>query len=210
MTNEQESEEVQRFKATKIEAEQGDADAQWELGYMYAEGRGVEKNDKEAAKWFQKAAEQGDADAQYELGRLYAKGKGVEKNDKEAAKWFRKAAEQGRAKAQWELGQMYYEGKGVDQDYEKAMEWIRKAAETDKGLLDDAQVKLGKISVEAEKRIREAAEKGDLKAQVKLGEICRRDGDYSEAIKWFSKANEQLEAMTREKENENERRRNDE
>ena len=162
MTNEQESKEVQRFKATKIEAEQGDADAQWELGYMYAEGRGVEKNDKEAAKWFRKAAEQGDAVSQYELGRLYAK------------------------------------GKGVDQDYEKAMKWIRKAAETDKGLLDDVQVKLGKISVEAEKRIREAAEKGDLKAQVKLGNICRRYGDYSEAIKWFSKANEQLEAMTRE------------
>ncbi len=192
MTNEQESKEVQRFKATKIEAEQGDAFAQWELGYMYAEGRGVEKNDKEAAKWFRKAAEQGDAVSQYELGRLYAKGKGVEKNDKEAAKWFRKAAEQGRAKAQWELGQMYYEGKGVDQDYEKAMKWIRKAAETDKGLLEDAQVKLGKISVEAEKRIREAAEKGDLKAQVKLGKICQRDGDYSEAIKWYRKAIDQL------------------
>ena len=194
MTNEQESEEVRRFKETKIKAEQGDAEAQWELGCMYAEGEGVSQDYEKAAKWFRKAAEQGYAVSQYELGRMYAKGQGVEKNDKEAAKWFRKAAEQGRAKAQWELGQMYYEGKGVDQDYEEAMKWIRKAAETDKGFLDDAQVKLGKISVEAEKRIREAAEKGDLKAQIRLSKICEICGDYGEAIKWLEKATEQLKA----------------
>ena len=209
MTNEQESEEVRRFKSTRKEAEQGDADAQYELGCMYAEGEGVEKNEVEAAKWFQKAAEQGDAASQYELGKMYREGEGVTQDYVEAAKWYRKAAEQGLAKAQWELGCMYAEGKGVDQDYEKAAKWFRKAA-TDKGFRDDAQDKFGKISVDEEKRIREAAEEGDIKAQIKLGRICAIYGDYEEAIKWYRKANEQLEAKIREKENENERRRNDE
>lgn len=193
MTNEQESEEVRRFKETKIKAEQGDADEQYELGCMYAEGEGVPQDYAEAAKWFQKAAEQGDAGAQYSLAKMYRKGQGVEKNDKEAAKWFRKAAEKGLAKAQWELGCMYAEGKGVDQDYEKAAKWFRKVA-TDKEFRDYAQDKLDKISVETEKRIREAAEKGDLGAQIKLGEICAMYGDYREAIKWLKRANEQSKA----------------
>ena len=58
-------------------AEQGDADAQYILGYMYAEGRGVPQDDKQAVSWFQKAAEQGDADAQNNLGVMYENGRGV-------------------------------------------------------------------------------------------------------------------------------------
>ncbi|MCH9750275.1 MAG: sel1 repeat family protein, partial [Proteobacteria bacterium] len=53
-------------------ADQGDADAQYSLGLMYAKGDGVLKDYKQAAKWYQKAADQGDADAQYILGLMYA------------------------------------------------------------------------------------------------------------------------------------------
>ena len=42
-------------------AEQGDADAQCNLGQCYAEGVGVDKDPAEAVKWFRKAAEQRDA-----------------------------------------------------------------------------------------------------------------------------------------------------
>ena len=82
-------------------AEEGDADSQYNLGWMYKNGRGVEKDDKKAVKWVRKAAEQGIADAEYNLGVSYAEGSGIEQDDKEAAKWYRKAAEQGdeRAKA---------------------------------------------------------------------------------------------------------------
>ncbi len=46
----------------------------------------VEKDEKKAIEWYQKAADQGDASAQYNLGVCYANGGGVEKNDRMAAK----------------------------------------------------------------------------------------------------------------------------
>ena len=45
-------------------ADQGHAEAQFNLGVMYDEGRGVPQSDKEAAMWYRKAADQGHADAQ--------------------------------------------------------------------------------------------------------------------------------------------------
>jgi hypothetical protein len=50
-------------------AKQGDAPARFYVGWMYANGRGVSKNDAEAAKWYRLAANQGIASAQYCLGR---------------------------------------------------------------------------------------------------------------------------------------------
>jgi len=44
-------------------AEQRHADAQYNLGLMYANGQGVPKNYKTAVKWYKLAAEQGDADS---------------------------------------------------------------------------------------------------------------------------------------------------
>jgi len=81
-------------------AEQGNADAQNWLGFMYQNGRGVAQDDKEAVKWYRKAAEQGHAYGQSNLGVMYANGSGVAKDDKEAVKWYRMAAEQGHAYAQ--------------------------------------------------------------------------------------------------------------
>lgn len=51
----------------RLAAEQGYADAQFRLGLMYAEGRGVAKDDAEAVRWYQLAAAQGHAGAQFNL-----------------------------------------------------------------------------------------------------------------------------------------------
>ena len=51
-------------------AEQEKADAQYNLGYMYAEGRGVAQDDAEAMKRYLKASEQGDAEAAQALQEL--------------------------------------------------------------------------------------------------------------------------------------------
>ena len=104
-------------------AEQGDAHAQHNLGFMYFKGWGVTQDYKEAAKWFRKAAEQGEARSQGLLGTLYASGRGVPEDYKEAVKWLRKAAEQGEARAQGLLGSMYEGGNGVPQDYVQAHMW---------------------------------------------------------------------------------------
>ena len=88
-------------------AEQGDAVAQNELGSRYYAGRGVERDDAEAARWTRLAAAQGYAPAQYNLGLLHFRNRGVAGNDAEAARWYRAAAEQGYAPAQAGLGYLY-------------------------------------------------------------------------------------------------------
>ena len=87
-------------------AEQGDANAQRELGCCYENGEGVPKNMAEAVKWYRKAAEQGDSQAQFCLGFCYDSGNGVSKDIGEAVKWYRKAADQGNASAQCALQQI--------------------------------------------------------------------------------------------------------
>jgi len=108
-------------------ADKGIAPAQYQLGTLYAEGKGVEQNDAIAALWFERAANQGDAAAQYNLGASYIEGLGVKKDEAEAAKWFRKAADQRMAFAQLNLGMLYASGRGVPQDNVEALKWIELA-----------------------------------------------------------------------------------
>ena len=76
-------------------AEQGEAEAQYNLGLMYANGRGVPENDAEVVKWFRIAAEQGFAPAQNDLGLMYANGTGGPQDDVLAYAWLNLAVEQG-------------------------------------------------------------------------------------------------------------------
>ena len=76
-------------------ARAGDAAAQFYLGEMYEDGRGVPQNDAEAAKWYRKSAEQGDATAQFNLGFIYGEGEGVPQDYVQAHMWSNLAAAQG-------------------------------------------------------------------------------------------------------------------
>ncbi len=109
-------------------AEQGYADGQNDLGYMYRKGLGVTQDYAEAVKWYRKAAEQGNASGQNNLGYMYDEGLGVPQDYAEAVKWYRKAAEQGKAYGQYDLGMMYYNGTGVPKDLNEAKKWFQKAA----------------------------------------------------------------------------------
>ena len=109
-------EEVEAFEGAKAKAEQGDAKAQFNLGYLYYNGEGVTKDFVQAVSWWRKAADQGNAPAQFNLGNSYANGEGVTKDQVEAVSWWRKAAEQGDAKAQFNLGYCYANGEGVTKD----------------------------------------------------------------------------------------------
>jgi TPR repeat protein len=120
------------FKEFRLSAQQGDASAQFFIGWMYANGKGVLKNDNAAVEWIRKAAEQGYADAQTSLGVKYFNGEGVLTDYKEAIKWFSKAANQEDAKAQLKLGIAYAIGTGVQKDLNKAKYWAEKAYENGK------------------------------------------------------------------------------
>ena len=73
--------------------------AQYFLARMYADGRGLEKNPAEAAKWFRKAAEKGVPEAQFRLGKLYEHGVGVPQDMEYAYGWYGVSAHLGNAKA---------------------------------------------------------------------------------------------------------------
>ncbi|SOD42673.1 tetratricopeptide repeat protein [Nitrosovibrio sp. Nv4] len=87
-------------------AAQGYADAQFNLGLMYANGEGVAKDPAKAVELFQKAADQGNVDAQNNLGVMYYAGEGVPRDEAKAKEWFKKAAAQGNADAQANLDAM--------------------------------------------------------------------------------------------------------
>ena len=76
-------------------AEQGDANAQLNVGLMYDAGQGVSVDHARAAEWYRKSAESGLAAAQYNLGLLYRDGEGVEQNQQLSSDWLGRAADQG-------------------------------------------------------------------------------------------------------------------
>ncbi len=111
-------------------AEQGSAEAQSKLGYMYDYGQGVPEDNEEAIRWYTLAAEQGQANAQFNLGFMYYLGSGIPEDGAEAARWFKLAAEQEDAYAQYLLGALYDEGgPNLPVDYGEAARWYHRAAE---------------------------------------------------------------------------------
>jgi len=83
------------FEIWKSLAEQRNAEAQINLGRMYANGRGVSQDYKEAVKWYQLAGEQGDTDAQFNLGVMYDEGQGVDQDYVLAHMWYNLAGSSG-------------------------------------------------------------------------------------------------------------------
>tara|TARA_B100000315_G_scaffold198006_1_gene189426 strand:- start:858 stop:1883 length:1026 start_codon:yes stop_codon:yes gene_type:complete len=165
----------------RLAAEQGDANAQYNLGWMYHEGTEVSLDDKEAVKWWKLAAEQGDAGAQYNLGWMYYEGEGVHQDYKEVVKWWRLAAEQGHKQAQFSLGVMYDNGTGVPQNYKEAVKWWRLSAEQgdagaqyNLGWMYHEGTKIPRDDKEAAKWWKLAAEQGDANAQFSLGWLSHK------------------------------------
>jgi len=111
-------------------AEHGNAGAQYYLGIMYENGRGVKRDTAEALRWYRKAADQNFAVAQINLGTMYENGEGVERDYDEASRWYRKAAEQGVAIAQNLLGVwLSTHPARTKTDFVEAHMWFSKAAD---------------------------------------------------------------------------------
>ncbi|MFO1319149.1 MAG: tetratricopeptide repeat protein [Burkholderiales bacterium] len=182
-------------------AENGQAVAQYILGWLYQNGEGVTRDVTESAKWYRKAAEKGHEDAQYAIGLYCLSGEGVAKDPAEAARWFRKAAERGKPGAQYLLGYLLSRGEGLDRNEAQAVDWYRKAA--DQGYMD-AQYAYGlalsrgagiaKDEPEANQWLRKAAEQGQIEAAYLLGWNYDKGigvlPDYAESAKWYGVAAE--------------------
>jgi TPR repeat protein len=104
-------------------AEQGNAPAEYDLGSLYQEGRGVAIDMAKAAEWTGRAAEAGLAEAQVEYGVMLYKGEGVVPDEVRAAKFFRLSADQGNPVAQNRLARLYANGAVVGSDPVQAAKW---------------------------------------------------------------------------------------
>ncbi len=147
-------------------AEAGDADAQFELAWAYANGLNTDQSYEEAARWLQFASDQGNAKAQYYLGLYYYFGHGLEQNPVAAFNWFRSSALQGVPEAQYMLGRMYLNGDGVSANQEEALKWLYLADEkgvTEAGLLISGSNDLASPNVQNHPLF-EYAKQGNLEA----------------------------------------------
>jgi len=149
---------AQKYFYAKRAAERGNARAQFDLGLMYANGDGVEKNEALALMWFnraaqnnfskalnvtkvatvnetsqkfkfaQEAAKRGDARAQFDLAMMYKNGEGVTRNERLAFNYFHKAARKNHSEAKFQMGLCFAEGKGVKKQSQLARYWFKLAA----------------------------------------------------------------------------------
>ena len=157
------------------EANAGNQQAQRNLGVIYDQGLGVNKDPAQAALWFRKAADTGNRDATFQLASMYEAGRGVQQSQDQAINWYRKAALLGDADAQVKLGRAYLDGKGVDKDEGEASAWFQRAA--DQGNFY-ALNRLGAMYVDGKgvhkdeakgvKLFQQAAAKGDAQGQFNL------------------------------------------
>lgn len=197
-------------------AEKGLAEAQCELGHMYAEGLGVTQDPEKSEHWYRMAANQGERIALASLGSWYYDGIVVPKNRSEAKKlWIRalkivpeninsnprvwETWETWRSYVEARLGTMYLDGDGVQQDYDEALRYLTRAASAGDAL---AQNSLGYMygmgkGVErdyykAVKWYKEAAMQGYATAQYNMGFMYELgqgvEQDYNKAIEWYKKA----------------------
>lgn len=115
-------------------AERGSVQQQIELGAAYLVGRGVPRDEKQAAYWYEKAANSGDPGAQQQIGYFYQAGLGVERDPVRAAQWFERAVAGGLVSAKVNLGVAYAWGLGVRKDPVFAAQLFREAAQKGSGM----------------------------------------------------------------------------
>lgn len=188
------------FKEWSEAAQQGDVDAQYNLGCLYARGEGAPQNKAWATEWLQRAADQGDLDAATWL--LFAspitddrrkeffarRGKPTDRfrltfavplSDGKIHRRPCSTDEKDGAEIEFNLGLLYETGSaGFPQDDGQAAKWYRRASERN---VADAQTHLAYLyaagrgveqsRIEAVQLFRRAAEQGNGIAQVNLAAI---------------------------------------
>lgn len=109
---------------------QGNLSAVNELGSMYLNGDGVEKNLIYAVNLFRYASKRGNVKAQCNLAMLYMKGLVENRTQyRKAFSLYRQAAAKGYAGGLYGVGYMLYKGIGVEQSYKEAISYLKKGAE---------------------------------------------------------------------------------
>ena len=151
------------FKNYLICAQLGDSYCENNIGHMYDNGLGVDKNYKEAFYWYEKAKMDNEVRpyAFTSLANMYLEGNYVNQSYVRAFALYEAAAETGFNRALYALGIMYEKGEGTPHNYEKAKEYYLKAHQNGHVLAFD----------------RKEALEGDEERALKIAEIYTT-GEY--------------------------------
>lgn len=106
-----------------------DEEAQYNIGFIYYEGKGnVQQDFEKALYWLKKSAENDYAPAQNLIGKMFQNGQGVTKDYEKAFQWHTQALSQKDATAQHAIGVFYRDGLGVEQSYQTAIYYFELAS----------------------------------------------------------------------------------
>jgi hypothetical protein len=183
-------------------AEQGDADAQYNLGSHY-EFSDKHKNIDVAIKWYEKAASQGHIDSMNSLGALYDPLYGRKKDAKKSFYWNKKAAENGNTDSQVDIADAYEKGEVVEQNTALSVMWLSKAANAGDNfatyqLADRYYIGDG-VEQNYAKAIalyKKAAKEDNPYAKRALVNALYKDEDYIEAFKYAQEYYEPYSILT--------------
>lgn len=168
-------------------AEQGNIEAQYNIGRLHERGLGVEKDDKKAFEYFKQAADQGHKEAKEKVIYSLKNGIGVEKDLAEAERYGRARIKQPSR----HIGALYERGEGVPKDLKKAVHYYEIGAGfgdvESQILLADCYLHGKGLEKDVDKAIEyytEAANQGSSAAAYQLGEIYETI-DLKTSREWY-------------------------
>jgi len=168
------------------------------MGYFYAAGVVVTRDDARARDYFEQAAAKGSLEGEVNLGKFLIGGRGGDADVKRGVALLEKAGDQGSNTARCVLGEVYYFGEhaGGQPDYHRAYEVLLPAAEA--GNADARNIvgvlfRDGRLGTADPAKAREWFEKAamqkDGKACSNLGHLlgynAAERGTRVEAVKWL-------------------------
>ena len=145
------------LKWTRMGAEHGQIDCQYEIGNAYNNGEGLKMDKDQAAYWFKMAADNGHKNACNKLAVIYHDVKG---DYAQALSYLNKAVELGSEDAFFNLGFMYEQGHGTEKDFAKAEAYYLKAV--NKKGNNSARYRLGVMYYEGRDGVKKNKKKGEL------------------------------------------------
>ncbi len=162
------------YQEWRSAADAGQAEAEFDLGVLYAQGLGVKRDLTAAMSWYRKAADQGNAEAEFALGQMYSRGWGVPRDETDALRWMEMASDPVSDGPPTDWARI--EGYGAQQDQKQAVYWYERAAAQGHA---EAQYNLGRLYATGEgvpkdqeqalRWVRAAASQGYVPAQARFG-----------------------------------------
>lgn len=192
---------AQSVSSLAVAAEDGDAQAQFELGLAYDAGDGVSADIQTALSWYRRAAQQSHAEAMYYIALTFDYADRVDEDNEAAADWYRRAGELDHAASQAALGLMYEIGEGVETDLKAARNWYERAADNGSadgmGYLGDLYMRGAGVDEDparGQSLLEDAASGGSFYGQLELAKVLLETNaageDRTEGLAWLLIAGE--------------------